>query len=95
MKDSNCIQICERLDQSGTLKVLNLSKNGLTCKSAASICKVIYSTETLVSLFIRYNQILSKGGNMLAQHLQDNTTVQIFDISFNSIAGGIVLKDEK
>ena len=83
------------MQESTSLKVLNLSRNQLTDQSAKDICQVIYHCSTLVSLFLHYNRIFAKGGMLIAEKLKINSSIQIFDISFNSIGGGIVTKNEE
>ena len=76
------------------LKVLNLSKNELTDKSAQNICKIIYHCSSLKGLFLHFNKFLGKGGYDICNEIKINRNIEVFDISFNNI-GTPVSKDEK
>ena len=77
-----------------SLRVLNLSKNDITDIGVKWICKIIYHCNTLKGLFLHYNRILGKGGYDLARILTDNSILEVLDVSFNSICGGITTNDE-
>ena len=69
--------------------MLDLSKNKLTDGSVPGLVSVIYNCGSLFSLFIHYNKLFGKGGMLIAEVLEQNRNIKIFDISFNSIGGGI------
>ena len=93
MGDSIAILLCSWMKESPFIKVLNLSKNEITDKGVPSMCTVLEQCTDLKGLFLHYNRILSLGGNMLAQSLQTNKFLEVFDISFNSIGAGVVTAD--
>ena len=70
-----------------------MSKNEITDKGVIPICEVIEHCTSLHGLFLHYNRILMKGGVALAKSLRAENYVQVFDISFNSIGGGLITKD--
>lgn len=49
--------------------------------------EVINVCSNLEALHLHYNRIKSKGGTMLAHTLENNTTIKVLDLSFNSICG--------
>jgi Ran GTPase-activating protein (RanGAP) involved in mRNA processing and transport len=78
-----------------TLSVLNFSKNQISDKGVKPICDIIDECVNIKGLFLHYNNILVKGGIKLAESIRNNQFLEVFDISYNSIGGGIDKRDEK
>eukprot|EP00347_Sterkiella_histriomuscorum_P000204 403376781 len=75
------------------LLTLKLDKNNisdLVCQQicAHSISKMVTLNSSLKVLFIRWNRIRYKGGEILAKGLAQNKSIQIFDASFNAFGSG-------
>ena len=51
------------------------------------MCEVINVSSNLQALHLHYNRIKGKGGTMLAHTLENNKTIKVLDLSFNSICG--------
>lgn len=74
IKDSTCIELCERLTQITSLRYLNLNGNELSDKSALAIGGVCACCN-LQELHLQYNRFNAKGGNVLAQHIESSRTL--------------------
>ena len=95
MGDKNLNIFSRLILDSIRLKVLNFSKNVLTDKSAENICAILRHCVTLRGLFLHYNKIRGPGGYEIANTIQENRNLEVFDISFNHIGGGIATKDQE
>jgi hypothetical protein len=67
---------------------LRFSKNKIQDQGAVAIAKMIENNPTLLVLFLHWNMIKGVGGIALAHGLHENSTIQIFDGSFNSLKQG-------
>ena len=81
----------------GRISYLNVSKNGITDVGAVAIAKLIRFCPNLRLLFLHYNKIMGIGGLDIAHSVGLSKSLQVFDISFNSITGSgfKIQKDEK
>jgi Ran GTPase-activating protein (RanGAP) involved in mRNA processing and transport len=95
INESTAKKFLKDVTENRTLKVLNLSRNNLTDASVAPICEVLDQCQSLDSLYLHYNKIFGKGGMQIAEALEHNGNLQILDISFNALNGGIISKDQK
>ena len=65
------------------LKVLNLSRTGLT--EAGSVAEMLSYNKALMSLMLHWNKIRWKGAVEIFKALTDNDSLRILDISYNSL----------
>ena len=73
MGDEACREICEGIINSGSVKVLNISKNNITDIGAQYIAEILNNqVSTLVSLIMHWNQVRGKGSAFLAKVLKKN-----------------------
>jgi Ran GTPase-activating protein (RanGAP) involved in mRNA processing and transport len=70
---------------SNSLTVLSLNHNNMDNDHAKSIADIL-KFSTLKMLFIAWNKIRSSGGEIIFNAMADNQYMQVFDISFNSLA---------
>ena len=47
-------------------------------------------SKNLIEVYIHWNQIKSEGGGLIFKALSTNTTLKVFDISWNSIGSGTI-----
>ena len=95
MGDKNLRILSESIMHNARLRVLNLSKNDITDKSATNICKILDHCTSLRGLFLHMNKFQGKGGLQIANTLRENRNLEVFDISFNNIGGGAKTKDQQ
>jgi len=95
LSDVNLERICKWLPECLNIRVLNFSKNEITDKGIPAICVMMQECTALKGLFLHYNRIMMKGGILMAQAIRENRYLEVFDISFNAIGGGILMRDQK
>lgn len=89
MGDDSCHIICELMQKIGTVIIINLSKNNISCIGAEYICQVIRRRDLkLRAILLNWNKIMGKGSIQLAMAIEDNSCLQILDCSFNSFGSG-------
>lgn len=98
MGDQSLAVMCDKICDNFTIRVLNFSKNEITdlgvgkytdVNNCTWLCKVIRKCIQLKGLFLHYNKIQGRGGYQIAKLLKKNKNIKVFDISFNSIGGGL------
>ena len=78
------------------IKFLNVSKNEITDTGARDLALLIQECERLRLLFLHYNRVLGFGGVEIAEAIGRSKSLQVLDISFNSLCGtGLVKKKEE
>ena len=83
--DECCRVICDIVLKTKSIVILNLSKNSITCQGAEYLAVLLRRKDIRVqALLIHWNKILGRGSGILAKAIEDNSTLQIFDASFNS-----------
>ena len=85
--DSIIIDFVDQLIDGGKIVYFNASKNNITDTGAKSIANLIKYCSKLRLLFLHYNKIMGIGGLEIAKAIEGSNSIQVFDISFNSIAG--------
>lgn len=86
MGDESCRIICELVARIGSVVILNLSKNCITCAGAEHVATLMRRRDLkLHAILLNWNKIMGKGSVYLATALEDNTILTIFDLSFNSL----------
>ena len=82
--------------EGGNISYFNVSKNGITDVGAKALARLIRYCPKLRLLFLHYNKIMGLGGIEIADSIGVSKSLQVLDISFNSITGiGIkILKEE-
>ena len=95
MGDKIVGQLIDALLLNGKMVYLNLSKNNITDVGARSVARLIQDAEKLRLLLLHYNKIMGFGGIEIADAISMNETLQVFDISFNSICGAGIKKYEE
>jgi len=65
------------------LRDLNLSRNNIGDRGAASIAEFIQTHYHMKTCKLSWNKIKGKGGIAIAEALKDNQRMIMFDISFN------------
>ena len=89
MGDESCRIICDLVSKIGSLLIINLCKNNITCQGAEYISQIIRRRDLKVrAILLNWNKIMGKGSIQLAMAIEDNQTLQIFDCSFNSFGSG-------
>ena len=88
MGDANAVRVIDALTKSNNTEVLDLSSNKVTDEAAFKIAELISVEESnLRVLMVKYNSILGKGGVQIANAVKVSKSLQIIDLSFNSITG--------
>lgn len=82
--DNLAKEICDPLLNVNTFKHLNLNDNELTDRCLPMISEVV-ARGPLEELHLKFNRIKVKGGNSLAQAIEMSRSLQILDLSFNSL----------
>ncbi|CAI2369640.1 unnamed protein product [Moneuplotes crassus] len=77
--------VCRALSIDSYIKYLNLSKNNISDRGAAALGDLIYNNCSITALFISWNEFRGEGAKYIAEGLQENTHIKVFDMSFNSI----------
>lgn len=67
------------------LKVLNLSRCNISDVGAMNISEMLAYNTTLVSLLLHWNDIWAKGATQIFHSLIENDSLQILDLSYNSL----------
>jgi len=89
MGDESCRIICDLLHKVGSVVIVNLCKNNITCLGAEYISGVIRRRDLKVrAILLNWNKIMGKGSIQLAMAIEDNQVLQILDCSFNSFGSG-------
>jgi hypothetical protein len=83
--DKPVVLLCKVLMENRSLKYLNISRNNVTDTGALAVAKMLCKNDVINVLFMHWNKIREKGGKMIANAIEDTTSLQIFDISFNNI----------
>ncbi|CAD8122767.1 unnamed protein product [Paramecium sonneborni] len=65
------------------LNLLNLSRNNLTDGCSVELSNYLKKSNMLFELYLHFNSISSKGGLMIWKALYKNSSVKVFDISYN------------
>lgn len=78
--------ICDGLISNHFLKRLNLSRNYLTNLSGEPL-KSVLKNSYLSELYLHWNQIKGSGAQRIFQGLMDNDSIQVLDLSWNSLGG--------
>ena len=75
---------------------MNVSKNNITDAGARDLALLIQECPALRLLFMHYNRVLGFGGVEIAEAIGGSKSLQVFDISYNSICGsGLNKKKEE
>ena len=89
MGDDSCHIICELIQKIGSVIIINLSKNNISCIGAEYISQMIRRRDLkLRAILLNWNKIMGKGSIQLASAIEDNSLLQILDCSFNSFGSG-------
>ncbi len=95
MGDTNFQPVARALEYNARMKYINFSQNELTDLGLKHICSVLEVNNTINVVFLHWNRFLSKGGQLLANTLRNNTGVQVLDVSFNALGGGLINHSEQ
>ena len=68
------------------LLYLNLSKNNLTEHCCVELANYLKKTQVLFELYLHFNSINSVGAVNIWKALYKNSSVKVFDISYNRTA---------
>lgn len=91
--DTVCMELCETIKCLKALEVLNLSKCNITDISTEQIASLLTDSYLKIKvLVLHWNKIKGKGSENLAKAVYDNTSIQIFDASFNNMGTGPLQK---
>ncbi len=86
MGDESCRVVCDMITRIGSVVILNLSKCNITCAGAEHVAILLRRRDLkLNAILLNWNKIMGKGSVFIATALEDNTILQILDISFNSL----------
>ena len=80
-------KICLSAVAQSKLTFLNVSKCEVTDKGAIFLAQLIKGNKKFVGLFAHYNRIMGNGGGAIADAIAGSTSMQLLDMSFNSICG--------
>jgi Ran GTPase-activating protein (RanGAP) involved in mRNA processing and transport len=87
--DQACQEVCSIFHKDSSLQTLNMSKCLITDGGVIYLAELLKNSSlSLKTLIIHWNQIKGKGASILAKALKKNTSLQIFDASFNSFGSG-------
>ncbi|CAD8069790.1 unnamed protein product [Paramecium sonneborni] len=78
--------LCLAIQDHDYLLYLNLSKNNLTEHCTIELSNYIKKTQVLFELYLHFNSINSNGGINIWKALFKNSSVKVFDISYNRTA---------
>lgn len=71
LNDNGVLNLCEILQNNSKIKILNLSKNGLTEKCIKGIIN-LDKGNSLEEIYLQWNKINSLGGRELFTHIIEN-----------------------
>ena len=83
--DKGLQTIFDTLKQNKTLKVLDVSKCGMTDTGVASLADALHTNNTLESLYIRNNRIHKEGASDIAELLSSTSIVSLLSLHGNTI----------
>ena len=73
MGDESCRIICDLLGKVGSVLILNLCKNNITCLGAEYLSTVLRRRDLKVkAILLNWNKIMGKGSIQLAMAMEDN-----------------------
>lgn len=86
-------ELCQLVTKLGSIEVLNLSKCAITCEGACQIANILENRQLKIkALVLHWNKIRGRGSCQLAKAVKFNTTLLIFDASFNSFGSSAFMK---
>jgi len=85
MGDNIVVKLCDAILERPVMKILNLSQNMITNKGAWSLAELLKYSESIEALYLKWNFIKGRGGAKLMDTIKENTSLLIFEISFNPL----------
>jgi Ca2+-binding EF-hand superfamily protein len=86
ISDAICVALCHALQKNRSLKKLNLCYNqiGQISTGPQALKELLAETPNIQNFGIAWNKLSGDGATMVAQGLSDNSSIDTFDMSWNS-----------
>ena len=87
--DSFIVKLWNAMLDESEMEIINLSSNLISNKGASAISLVLKESQSLTTLFLRWNNIQSHGAADIWDALRKNNTLKVLELAFNPIGIGM------